>query len=77
MVPMVPRCLAALRFLQSHGEPKWRTEQVLKGVYKAAHTCLLVAAGAILLFDKDEKASLGCLRVRLANEQTMTAPGKV
>lgn len=27
--------IVALRFLQSHGEPSWRTEQVLKGVYKA------------------------------------------
>ena len=23
------------RFLQSHGEPAWRNEQILKGIYKA------------------------------------------
>eukprot|EP00435_Cladocopium_sp_Y103_P063805 s637_g25.t1 len=35
MTSASPRCRALIEFLQSHGEPSWRTEQVLKGVYKS------------------------------------------
>lgn len=35
MTSASPRCRALIEFLRSHGEPSWRTEQVLKGVYKS------------------------------------------
>lgn len=35
LIQLIHVSFVPLRFLQSHGEPSWRTEQVLKGVYKA------------------------------------------